>query len=59
MFTKEELQLVNAILSSEINLPVKFAPLVVSIRSKIETELHDNKNESAENVSGAQDTPVN
>ena len=54
MFTKEELQLINAILASEINLPVKFAPLVVSIRSKIETELHDNKDESTENVSGAQ-----
>lgn len=54
MFTKEELQIIKAIFSSDITLPVSVAELVVSIKNKVAEQLNDNKNESAENVSGAQ-----
>ena len=54
MFTKEELQIIKAILSSDITVPVSVAELVVSIKKKVAEQLNDNKNENTENVGGAQ-----
>jgi hypothetical protein len=43
MFTKDELNLIQAFLNSDLNVPVKFADLVVSLKEKVSNELktHD------------------
>ncbi len=39
MFTKDELNLIQAFLNSDLNVPVKFADLVVSLKEKVSNEL--------------------
>lgn len=46
MFTKEELNLFKGLLISDINIPVKFADVVVSAKAKIESQLIETKEEA-------------
>ena len=39
MFTKDELNLFKAFLNSDLNIPVKFAEVVISAKAKIESQL--------------------
>lgn len=47
MFTKDELNLINAFLNSDLNIPVKFVDVVVSLKEKVQNELknHEEKSE--------------